>query len=198
MLSLRPLFRRLTPLITVNGRAVYCAAVRRWPSRQARQVVYLMPSIYPAFVKGRKKISTRRNLSRCRAEPDQEALACRRYSRDTSCPAVLWCRRSRLWSQNISCPSCPLRFSDRLQFLRGQKALKAQIFIQPVPVNAARTQLKRCKLLCGGARQRGKVSQRDAQGASVAQLQPHVVGIKFCRLDGYAHHDLRLTVTNLR
>ena len=25
----------------------------------------------------------------CRAEPDQEDLACRRYSKDTSCPAVL-------------------------------------------------------------------------------------------------------------
>lgn len=40
----------------------------------------------------------------CRAEPDQGDLACRRYSKDTSCPAVLWRRRSWLWSQNISCP----------------------------------------------------------------------------------------------
>ena len=30
----------------------------------------------------------------CRAEPDQEDLACRRYSKDTSCPAVLSPARS--------------------------------------------------------------------------------------------------------
>ena len=30
----------------------------------------------------------------CRAEPDQEDLACRRYSKDTSCPAVLSLARS--------------------------------------------------------------------------------------------------------
>ena len=77
----------------MNGGAVYCAAVRRWPSRQARQVVYLMRAIYPAFRKERRKerrkFSTRRKFSGCRAEPDQKALACRRYSKDTSCPAVL-------------------------------------------------------------------------------------------------------------
>ena len=43
----------------------------------------------------------------------------------------------RRWPQNISCPA--LGFSDLLQFLRDQKALEAQIFVQPVPVNAART-----------------------------------------------------------
>jgi len=30
----------------------------------------------------------------CRAEPDQENLACRRYSKNTSCPAVLSAARS--------------------------------------------------------------------------------------------------------
>lgn len=40
------------------------------------------------------EISTRRNFSGCRAKPDQEALACRRYSKDTSCPAVLSPARS--------------------------------------------------------------------------------------------------------
>jgi len=30
----------------------------------------------------------------CRAEPDQEDLVCRRYSKDTSCPAVLSPARS--------------------------------------------------------------------------------------------------------
>ena len=79
-------FRHRTPRITVVGGAVYCAAVRRWPSRQARQEY-------------RQKGS---DLTRsgtavpggCRAEPDQEDLACRRYSKDTSCPGVLWCQRS--------------------------------------------------------------------------------------------------------
>lgn len=41
------------------------------------------------------EISTRRNFSGCRAEPDQEALACRRYSKDTSCPRQL--RSPRFW-----------------------------------------------------------------------------------------------------
>jgi len=37
MLALSRDFGHLTPAITVSGRAVYCAAVRRWPSRQVRQ-----------------------------------------------------------------------------------------------------------------------------------------------------------------
>lgn len=35
MLALKPDYRRLTLPVTVNGRAVYCAVVRRWPGRQA-------------------------------------------------------------------------------------------------------------------------------------------------------------------
>lgn len=89
--------------------------------------VHLLTLFYPAFVREQKKISTRRNLSGCRAEPDQEDLACRRYSKYTSCLTVLCRRRSWRWSQNISCPA--LGFSDLLQFLRAQKALKAQIFV---------------------------------------------------------------------
>lgn len=38
-------FRHRTPSITVSGGAVYCAAVRRWPSRQARQSTCLRSSI---------------------------------------------------------------------------------------------------------------------------------------------------------
>ena len=94
MLGLTTCFGECALPITVNGGAVYCAPVRRWPSRQARQVLYLMRAIYPAFRKERRKFSTRRKFSGCRAEPDQEALARRRYSKDTSCPAVLWRRRS--------------------------------------------------------------------------------------------------------
>jgi len=74
MLSLSPVFRRLTPLITVNGRAVYCAAVRRWPSRQARQktdgaIRYHFAN--PALRLNRRKISSGRN-SGYRAAPDEQ------------------------------------------------------------------------------------------------------------------------------
>jgi len=74
MLSLSPVFRRLTPLITVNGRAVYCAAVRRWPSRQARQktdgaIRYHFAN--PALHLNRRKISYVRN-SGYRAAPDEK------------------------------------------------------------------------------------------------------------------------------
>jgi len=51
--------------------------------------VHLLTQFYPAFMKERSKFSTRRKFSGCRAKPDQEYLACRRYSKDTSCPAVL-------------------------------------------------------------------------------------------------------------
>jgi len=75
MLSLSPVFRRLTPLITVNGRAVYCAAVRRWPSRQARQktdgaIRYHFAN--PALRLNRRKISSGRN-SGYRAVPERLA-----------------------------------------------------------------------------------------------------------------------------
>lgn len=40
------------------------------------------------------EISTRRNSSGCRAEPDREDLVRRRCTKNTSCPAVLWYRRS--------------------------------------------------------------------------------------------------------
>jgi len=46
----------------------------------------------------------------------------------------------RRWTQNISCPKSAT--TEGLQFLRTEKALKAEIFVQLVPVNTARTQLK--------------------------------------------------------
>ncbi len=76
--------------ISDNGeRARSLLCDREALAKPAGAAVYLLTRFYPAFVKMRKKISTRRNLSGCRAEPDQEDLACRRYSKDTSCPVVL-------------------------------------------------------------------------------------------------------------
>ena len=58
MLSLRADFRHRTHRITVNKRAVYCAAVRRWTSRPARQIVYLIHAAYlSAFVKERRRFT---------------------------------------------------------------------------------------------------------------------------------------------
>lgn len=40
MLALSRDFRRKAPAITVNGRVVYWAVVRRWPGYKARQKTY--------------------------------------------------------------------------------------------------------------------------------------------------------------
>ena len=58
MLALKPRFRRKRSFpVTVNGRAVYCAIVRRWTSRQARQIVYLNAAYRPAFVKEKRRFT---------------------------------------------------------------------------------------------------------------------------------------------
>lgn len=74
MLALSGDFRRLTPPITVNGRAVYCAAVRRWPSRQARQHCSGRKRQHfanPALRLNGREILYVRN-SGCRAAPDEK------------------------------------------------------------------------------------------------------------------------------
>jgi len=74
MLSLRADFWHRTHQITPHGRAVYCVAVRRWPSRQARQktdgaIRYHFAN--PALRLNRRKISSGRN-SGYRAAPDEK------------------------------------------------------------------------------------------------------------------------------
>ena len=70
-----------------RGRSLLCA--REALAKPLGAAVHLLTQLYPAFRKERRKFSTRRKFSGCRAKPDQEDLACRRYSKDTSCPAVL-------------------------------------------------------------------------------------------------------------
>jgi hypothetical protein len=60
----------------------------------------------------------------------------------------------------------------------GEQAVDRNIFVEGVPVQAPRTQAVRCALFRSGVQQAGKPRERNAERASVLQLDPHCVVIK--------------------
>src|ERR1700722_7128894 len=62
--------------------------------------------------------------------------------------------------------------------LAGEEAGDGDVFVEGFPVESAAADADLLALLRGGAEEAGKPCERDTEGSSVAEVDPHAVGVE--------------------